>query len=203
MDQEPNWANVLETLYESQLKEIKSRDDPHDTTAVSRDELDGELDLTLHEIKESLDYMETAGLLQLTDTVHDIYVLTPKGFQVAHERRMQKRRDDREDQRLERQQEFEENRVDHQEAREDERAKRQHEVNRAVAFLTLGLMTVTVIGATIRIFVAQQSYTAAYSTIIVGLILIVASAAILHYFGLLSSLNKTALSESGGNISTE
>ncbi len=190
MADEPTWASILELLYQGQQQQIRRKEDAHDNTVICRDELCDELDLSYPEVDDALTFMEAAGLLKPESSRSANFTLTPQGFKVAHERVLEKDRHSREDKRLERQQTFEDRRVGWQEERELQRSKRQHDVNRAVAFLTLGLISITLIDTTVRTFVRMGVFDVAFVIILIGLFALFAFTLILYYFGLISPLSE-------------
>jgi len=188
MSYEPDWAFILGYIYDNQMKEVGASLKNHEQVEVNRHSyIQNKLQMDESEVKDAFEYMLQAGLVDAHSKGSPLR-LTPRGFEVAHERRMQRLQERREDRRLERQQEFENKRVERQEKREDRRSKRQHEVNRAVAFLTLGLVAVSVLDSAVRAFVGDGEISAAYSTVLVGLVMLGSFAVILYYFGLLSPL---------------
>lgn len=163
MIDEPGWAIVLEAMYEGQKKQIRGQKDPHDETSVTERELADQLEeISRGDMRLIEEYLETCGLIRETNRVQGIYELTPLGFRVAHERKMQERQDEREDAR-----------VNKQEEQENRRAKRQQSINIAVAALTLGLMSVTVIDSFVRAAVGAQSIDLAYGVVFGGIVLVV------------------------------
>lgn len=132
MDNEPDWTLILERLYHGEQKQIQKQKDPHDDTIITTDEIYEGYDLNYTEIDNILEYLDTAGLIQETDKYSDEYVLTPRGFQVIHDRVM-----------MEKKEEYEDKRMEEREKQEDRRIQSQNEVNSAVGYLTLGLLFVT------------------------------------------------------------
>ena len=173
MTDEPDWSILLRTLYEDE----RSRFNRNVETGGSlpRDHiLAGETGLGYERTNEAVQYLRDAGLLETT-AKGKRFKITKKGFEVAHERRMQNRRDRREDQRIRQQEES-----------EDQRAKRQHEVNLAVATLTLGLMLVTVLGSAVRVFVERNEDELALYTVGVGMVTVVRFGLVFYRLGLFS-----------------
>lgn len=132
MIQEPKWSLILDYLYSGEIKQIQGREDLHDDTVATRDDIREELELNYSEIDNSLEYMDAAGLISETKRHSENYVLTPRGFQVAHDREKMKTQQENENKRLKR-----------QEKRQDHRAKNQNEINSAIGYLTVGLVFVT------------------------------------------------------------
>lgn len=187
MDDKPDWAIILRYMYDNQESELDASLKGHRRVSVPRtSEIIRELEINQPEARDALVYMLTSDLVT-AEAVGNSLKLTPKGFQVAHERRMQEREKKQEDRRIERQQILEDERVERQEEREDQRAKRQHEINRAVAFLSLGLMVVTTIDSAVRVFVGERSFTVAYAVVLAGLGFVFLFTMVLNHFGLLSS----------------
>lgn len=192
--EEPAWIKVLETIYDEDIYWEDDADIDSDHPVVSA------LDDDPEEVQNHLAFLSQVELIghvkagmtadvprpgkesmmpvSDVDRRQGLYMgLTPRGFSVVHQRRMQERQDSREDNRLERQENL-----------ENKRAKRQHEINRAIAFLTLGLMVVTVIDSAVRAFVGKGAYDHAFQTVFAGLVLVIVFAVILNLSGLLSSL---------------
>lgn len=179
-ESQPEWAEILDVLYENQVKKLEMGDDPHEDTQIGIDDLREDLEMSRIDVKNALEYMSAAGLVtQAGSPSSSAHFLTPKGFEVAHDRWLQRARDEKEDERLE-----------SQEENEMQRAEQQHEVNRAIAFLTLGLMTVTVIDSTVRAFVGAGDYYSDFGVVIIGPVLIMLMTGLLYYFGLLSPLSQ-------------
>lgn len=189
MDDEPDWAILLETLYDGERSRFK-RNQRSGGPLPDSNVLIDETGLSRDELNEAIQYLRDAGLLKPTGDSGQ-FKITEEGFQVAHDRRMQQQQQQREDRRVERQQELEDQRVKQQEEREDRRAKRHHQINRAVAFLTLGLMTVTVGDSAARVFVGKNDFFGAFGAVVAGLILVAVFTLVLNYSGLLSAYSSS------------
>lgn len=145
MPSEPTWARVLDALYDHRMRGEDFDEKGYSKLARS------------HAIAEELGDIEPAEVhavlreLKRYGLIHDLqsgreskgFHLTEKGFEVAHEREIQKKRREHEEALQENRRELQEMMADEAE----ERGRRQHEVNRAIGFLTLGLLTVSLIQA--------------------------------------------------------
>ena len=195
MSNEPDWVEALETIYNEDLVWPADADFDSDHPVISAVGRDAEV------VQDCLAFLSQSGLIGRVHVGVGAEVprpgkegimgipeqarrkgthfgLTKMGFSVMHQRRMQERRDKREDQRIERQEE-----------NENQRAERQHEVNRAIAFLTLGLMTIAVIDSAVRAFVGASVYDKAFQAVYASIVFLFAFIIILNYFGLLSPLS--------------
>lgn len=93
MAEEPDWAKVLQELYRGQLAA-----DVHPTQPTKLLELQGPLtentELTIDEVESGLDFLDKVGLAEKFDMDEEVLGgLTPRGFEVAHEREIAKRQD--------------------------------------------------------------------------------------------------------------
>jgi predicted transcriptional regulator len=129
----PDWPRVLGHLYDHQLLAVSSNRSARGERVSERD-LQDEVDLNPVELRDAIEFMEHAGLMSQKRSGHD-YKITRDGFQVAHDLRMQEQ-----EQRL-----------------EDARSRRQSDVNRAIGFLTLGLLFVTTMDVGVRGLVGMES----------------------------------------------
>lgn len=152
MENEPIWASVLRVLYNEGMH-LHEWEEPRDIQAIRHDDAGSEAHQELmdwkrsvaqkqydciqkktglaeNSIEEASRWLSNCGLVSLNKSIMDEEVnydghypmkLTEKGFGVARE---QVRRH-------------------HQEQAENDRVKRQNDVNRAIGFLTLGLVAVT------------------------------------------------------------
>lgn len=125
-----------------------------------------DLGLSDDEIEDSLRYLSQSEIIVMGENGF-YYRLSEKGFEVAHDRKMMK----------------------HQTKQEDVRSKRQHDVNRGVAFLTLGLMTVTIIDSAVRTFVGMESYWTALSAVGMGMLLTLLFILVLYFSDILEPLS--------------
>jgi len=162
MTDDPDWSILLQTLYEDERSRFNRNVET--SGSLPRDHiLAGETGLGYERTNKAVQYLQDAELLE-TAAEGKRFKITRKGFDVAHDRRVQDRRDQR----------------------EDRRTKRQHEVNRAIAFLTLGVMGVTVLDSAVRVFLGRNSYILALVIIGVGIAITIAFGIVLYKLGLLS-----------------
>jgi hypothetical protein len=196
----PEWAELLEAIYEENLVWSAVTDNYHEDGPIY-----GEghpvyeiVDMDPQQIQKNLAFLLETGLIGTQHIGLDADVprpgkelvtgiseearregthlgLTERGFAVAHERQMQRRRDERENQRLQQ-----------QEKNEERRTKQQHTVNRAIAFLTLGLLAVTATDSAVRAFIGANNIPGAYIATLAGAVLTLIFAGVLFFSGLLS-----------------
>lgn len=166
-----NWSALLKAFYGYEVAGIKYPTGGNVTRYVAEDNqfIQQKTSLTPDEADEAVEYLLEVGLL--TRGGDQQHVMSDEGFQVAHERWIQEQEDQR---------------IREQEENENKRARRQHEVNRAIAFLSLGLLVVTVIDSAIRLFVGMESYTNGFRAVGAGLLFVLVFTVIMHKFGLLS-----------------
>jgi len=99
------------------------------------------------------------------DGIIDIYDLSSKGFDVAHDIRMKNSR----------------------ERKQDQRASAQHDVNRAIGFLTLGLLFINLTNAILQAVVdLDYPQLAVGSLFVVNFVVVVAIAGLVYKSGLLT-----------------
>lgn len=181
MNGDPDWAVILRTIYEEDIWWLKDAEIDESHPVVQA------VELTPREVQNALAYLSQAQLIGSVkagmeadiprpgkegempiadrDRRTGLYIgLTSRGFSVAHDREMRRRRDE-------------------QDRRE---AKQQHDVNLAVAILSLGLIAVTVVDSAVRAFVGAGTIVWAYTSLILGVILFLAFAVVLYRNGLLS-----------------
>lgn len=121
---EPNWAKILDQMYTT-WRAVASR-------ASEDDDLEYDVypplgkNIDAEETQKALKYLETRELIEEFREYGEMR-LTETGLRIAHERHLEKERSKREEQRA---------------AYEKSRDQRQHDVNRAIALLTLGLVLV-------------------------------------------------------------
>jgi hypothetical protein len=166
-----NWSALLRALYEHETAGIKYPTGGGVTRYVAEDNqfIQQKTSLTPDEANKAVEYLLEVGLL--TRGGDQQHVMSDEGFQVAHQRWIQEQEDQR---------------IREQEKNENKRARRQHEVNRAIAFLSLGLLVVTVIDSATRVFVGMESYTKGFLAVGSGLFFILVFTALMYTFGLLS-----------------
>lgn len=121
MSKEPNWTAVLRTLYNHEITiDVQMTDR---AVAVKVAKLTG---LDPESVSAAITDLTEIGLVEtehkeLGERGYNKIRLTERGFQIAHEREMNTQ----------------------QEEREDDRIERQNEINRAIGFLTVGLLVTT------------------------------------------------------------
>ena len=166
-----NWSALLRAFYEDETAGIEypTGGGVERYVAENNQFVRQKTSLTSDEADEAVEYLIEVDLL--TRGKNQRWVMSSEGFQVAHERWIQQQEDQR---------------IRKQEANENQRARRQHEVNRAIAFLSLGLLVVTVLDSTTRIFVGMEAYIGGFLTIGLGLLFILAFWGVMTRFGLLS-----------------
>lgn len=166
-----NWSALLRVFYEHETAGIEypTGSDVERYVAEDNQFVQQKTSLTPDEANEAVEYLEDVDLL--TRGRDNRWVMSSEGFQVAHERWIQEQED---------------RRVHEQEANESQRARRQHEVNRAIAFLSLGLLVVTVLDSATRIFVGMESYIEGFSVVLLGILFVAVFATIMSKLGLLS-----------------
>lgn len=166
-----NWSTLLRAFYEKETAGIEYPTGGDVERYVSEDNqfVQQKTSLTPDEADEAVKYLQEVNLL--TRGGDQRWVMSSEGFQVAHERWIQEQED---------------RRIREQETNENQRSRRQHEVNRAIAFLSLGLLVVTVLDSTTRIFVGMESYMAGFGAVALGLLFIFVFTWVMNEFGLLS-----------------
>lgn len=166
-----NWSALLRAFYEHEKAGVEYPTGGNVTRYVAEDNqfIQQKTSLTPDEANKAIEYLIEVDLL--TRGSDQRHVMSDEGFQVAHQRWIQEQEDQR---------------IREQEANENQRARRQHEVNRAIAFLSLGLLVVTVIDSVTRVYVGMESYTNAFLAVGTGLLFIIVFTVIMNNFGLLS-----------------
>ena len=133
-EKEPTWAVVLHALYEKGM--AGGEFDKYGKAEIHRKQaIAEEADRDRPEVIRALKQMENQRLINRPPANRKKgYTLTKKGFDVAHTRELRRQEQRREQKRAE---------------REQKRDKRQHGVNRAIGYLTLGLVLTGVLQMTI------------------------------------------------------
>lgn len=149
-EKEPTWAVVLHTLYENTM--AGGEFDEYGYHRMSRNAaIANEVDRDRGEVVRSLSQMENQGLINEPNrNIGQGYTLTEKGFDVAHSRELRRQ----------------------EQRREQQRDKRQHGVNRAIGYLTLGLVLTGVLQMTITALLGIGSLSFSISNIVLSLSLI-------------------------------
>jgi len=195
MTTEPDWASVLRVLYQAGAALDASvqpsgdgparsaTDDPADSEGDRHDELAArqydriaeDTGLSGSEIAESIAWLDSNGLVERAaqpgDTTGDeryAVKLTPTGFEVAQEQ------------------------VRHEREAEQglERNRLQHSFNRAIALLTLGLVTINMFDSAIQITLQTDRVAVAYIVLLLGFGGMIVVLAGVVYSGLLSSYSE-------------
>jgi hypothetical protein len=181
MSGERDWAIILRAIYEDDIWWQKDEEIDENHPVVQA------VDMDVERVQSALAYLYQVNLIGSTKAGmgadvprpgkeyetpladHDkrtgLYLgLTSRGFSVAHDREIQRRRDE-------------------QDLRE---AKQQHDVNLAVAILSLGLISVTVVDSAVRAFVGAEAIFPASASLAVGVLLLIGFGIILYRNGLLT-----------------
>lgn len=136
---EDGWEEVLEKMY--------SDEEPR----LTEGEISERAGLTESETKKTMKFLIEAGLVEKKLKGSTEYVLTAKGFDVAHERMMRRER------------------IEH----DREIGEQQDRTNRAIALLTVGLVLVTSLDSLVRALVGRQQDEWAVGIAIVSIIVAV------------------------------
>lgn len=95
MSDEPDWAKVLHALHDGQLSTDMESGGPFRLYEL-QEYLGENTELTEEEVRESINYLDDVGLVYGFEDLDGEEIhggLTPKGFEVAHERELTKRQD--------------------------------------------------------------------------------------------------------------
>jgi DNA-binding MarR family transcriptional regulator len=195
MTTEPDWASVLRVLYQAGAaldasvqpsgdgparsatdESTDSEDDRHDELAARQyDRIAEDTGLSESEIAESIAWLDSNGLVERAAPPGDAtgderyaVELTPTGFEVAQEQ------------------------VRHEREAEQglERNRLQHSFNRAIALLTLGLVTINMFDSAIQITLQTDMVEVAYIVLLLGFGGMIVVLAGVVYSGLLSSYSE-------------
>lgn len=181
MTDESDWTIVLQTIYEKDIWWQKDTDIDEDHPVVKL------VDMSPETVQNSLAYLSQTQLIGSVkagmeadvsrpgkegempiadrDRRTGLYIgLTSRGFSVAHDREMRRRRD----------------------IQDQRKARQQHDVNLAVAILTIGLISVTVIDSAVRAFVGAGTIIWAYLSLVIAVFLLISFIAVLYRNSLLS-----------------
>lgn len=170
-EEEPTWAVVLHALYENKM--AGSDFDKYGYHRMSRNiAIADEVDRNQEEITLSLSQMSNQGLVNKPSrNTGKGYTLTEKGFDVAHTRDLRRQ----------------------EQRREQKRDKRQHEVNRAIGFLTIGLLFTGLLQAWIAALIGKEAQVSfVIGTLLVGFIIVVGITVILWKSGMLAAWDSDA-----------
>ena len=103
---EPRWAQVLNKLYEGEhllpesVRRAKEEKDDMELTEVFEigysdgfySGVGDEIGASLEEVKDSVEFLRSVGLVEKDgDETNQLPVLTEKGFEIAHQRQIQKK----------------------------------------------------------------------------------------------------------------
>lgn len=159
--EEPTWAVILRAIYEKAM--AGGEFDKHGNHKMLRKAaIADEVDRDQEEVGQTLSQMEDQGLVnEPSQNLGKGYTLTEKGFDVAHNRELRRQEQKREREREERQY-----------RREQQRDKRQHGVNRAIGYLTLGLVLTGVLQMTIAALLGIGSLSFSITDIVLSLSLV-------------------------------
>lgn len=169
-EEEPTWVVVLLALYENGM--AGESFDKYGYQELPRNKaIAEEVNRESAEVGRAIQELKRQNLVNGVPSGRESqgYTLTPDGFEVAYERDL-KRQERR---------------------RERNRDKRQHEVNRAIGFLTVGLLVTGFLQAVIS---AQASHETGLLemnfTLLIGGIVVVGIAGMLGYSGMLASWDR-------------
>lgn len=129
MPEEPTWAVVLNSLYKTRLAGEEFHEDRRIVILAD------EIGRSKTEISNVLSQMSDQGLINIPSSYKESLTLTEKGFDVAHTRELRRQ----------------------EQRREQKRDKRQHDVNRAIGFLTVGLLFTGFLQAWIAALVGEEA----------------------------------------------
>lgn len=163
---EPTWALILQAIYEYSM--AGESFDEHGYSELARQiAIAKEIDRDAAEVARSISQLVSIGLLNdVPGNRRRGYTLTKDGFDVAHTRSL--RRDESQ--------------------KEQARNKRHHEVNRAIGLLTIGLVFVGLLRATVVAMVGQGvSQMLLNATLGIGLFTVIVIVFILKKSGMLES----------------
>ena len=164
-EEEPVWAQTLRVLYENGMQD--GTFDEYGYSELARQHaIAEELNKRPVEVARALRSMEGLDLIDgVPSNRRQGYTLTEKGFSVAHSRSLRR----------------------HEQELEDSRNKRQHNVNRAIGFLTLGLVLVGLIQATVSALRGNSAPLWETNAVLgVGVLVVVVIGLLLWQSGLLS-----------------
>jgi DNA-binding MarR family transcriptional regulator len=169
-DAEPTWAVTLQALYEKGM--AGDTFDKYGYHPLSRQiAIAEEVGRDSSEVARSISKMIDVGLINDVPIAQRRrgYTLTEKGFDVAHNRSLQKQ----------------------EKRREQKMEKRQYDANRAIGVLTLGLVFVGVLRATISALVGTDAeHQFIHLTLVIGSIVVVVLVLLLAFSGMLSPWNE-------------
>lgn len=127
----PAWALILDSLYRSEQVEVCKATEYDSDCLVNKADLDEQAaTLPDNQINRTIRFLENNELLRetLNENGDQVYALTQDGFSVAHDRHI----------------------LQKQQSREQSRARNQLHVNRAIGYLTAGLLVVTALNPIIQ-----------------------------------------------------
>lgn len=174
LQDEPVWVQTLHALYEKGMQDDAF--DKYGYTEWARQfAIADEINKRPVDVARALRSMERVNLINgVPSNNRKGYTLTEKGFGVAHSRSLRRHEQEIEDKRNQRQQEL-----------EDRRNKRQHDINRAIGFLTLGLVLIGYIQATTNALIGKDAPLREVNTVLViGLLLVIVIWLLLRESGL-------------------
>jgi len=180
MSTEPDWEEILLLMYDTrQSVYTPATIDPESDAATrlsAEYNLFAQTDHSQSELADIIQFMRETELIWKSgeidvhdpkgdDGIIDLYDLSSKGFDVAHDIRMRKS----------------------QQRKEDERVSAQNDVNRAIGFLTLGLLFINLTNAFLQAVIdLDYPQLAVGSLFLVNVMTVVAIAALVYRSGLLT-----------------
>lgn len=172
---EPTWAVVLHTLYENGMAG-DSFDELGYSEFARKQAIAKEVDRDPAEVSRAIREMVDTNLINDVPTSNRMqgYSLTKKGFDVAHTRSLRRQ----------------------EQQRENRRDQRQHEVNRAIGFLTFGLLVIGLVQATTVAIAGFDVQLLSAQLIQLGLIYIVLTAGLGVIAGIIFLLWRSGMLES-------
>ena len=143
-DNEPHWARVLHTLYETEQYHIQ-RDEYSQYNIPDDAEIIEHTGLSAEELREAVRFLIQAGLLEVSE-YGNFYNITEEGFGVVHDRV----------------------KINEQISRESKRSQTRNRINLMIATLTFGLMFVTVTDPAVGLLVEYDMFAVAVGFVVFG-----------------------------------
>lgn len=180
MSSEPDWEEILLLMYDTRVTVFNPATIDPESDAATRlsaeYNLFAQTDHSQSELAEIIKFMRETELIWKSaeidvhdpkgdDGIIDLYDLSSKGFDVAHDIRMR----------------------NSQERRQDQRVSAQNNVNRAIGFLTLGLLFINLTNAFLQAVIdLNYPQLAVGSLFVLNLVVFVAIAGLVYTSGLLT-----------------
>lgn len=157
---EPDWANVLLTLYDEERSRFRHDSSDSDYSIPESHLLVGEggTGLSRDEVDNALVFLRDSGLMEV-DLESNEWEMTEKGFSIAHERVM----------------------TEKQESRETERAKRQNNTNKQIVNLTLAIVFMHAIDTSISTVFNFDKKSLPFPKDIIALVILALSFCVIVY----------------------